>query len=311
MVSTFYTPRKLKATEVNPLSNLLSGALDTYQKGLKASYMPRQLEADIFSKNIGPLASIATSPMARYMAPEQQKQILNYISQSLGQMGGGMPTGQSIGGQQGASNEGFALPPSGSTESRSKEAIAGENIINSRFKTLQDAVQKIQNEKGISGLLGRVSLGASGSEAPIAKLFANKDIKNAQTDLEDSLVKYLHYSPEKAHSKVQKGLIQNSKDFLASLAQQQQVAQQEINQGKQTLQHGIQLGGNSQPQQQQISNENQQEEDNADISFALELANKIKKRTGHDVPENLIVNYMHNHPGAINVPDLLKAVGIR
>ena len=84
MSFTFNSPRKLDAEEANPYSNLISHAMDTYMKGQKAKYTSKQIEADIFAKEIGPLAALASSPNFTGINPEIQKMIAQRIGHHLG-----------------------------------------------------------------------------------------------------------------------------------------------------------------------------------------------------------------------------------
>lgn len=66
------------------LSKAINSGLQNYQQGVKSKYANEMQRADIFNKTIAPLANIAISPLGLAMAPEQQQQIQNYISQALG-----------------------------------------------------------------------------------------------------------------------------------------------------------------------------------------------------------------------------------
>src|SRR6187455_2073510 len=81
MTFTFSQPRKLNPEEVNPYAGAISKALEGYGQGMKAAYMPKNMEADlykkqimnkylpqmqeaeIFGKQFNPLAAIASNPM--------------------------------------------------------------------------------------------------------------------------------------------------------------------------------------------------------------------------------------------------------
>lgn len=88
MSFTFSQARKLSPEEANPMNAMLSTALARYKQGLELSYMPRKNEADIFSKEIGPLASLAASPNFTGFQPEEQKMIAQRIRSYLGGQGG-------------------------------------------------------------------------------------------------------------------------------------------------------------------------------------------------------------------------------
>jgi hypothetical protein len=79
---------------------ILQDALRKYQEMTKAQYATRHHEADILSKQLGPLAQIAISPIAEGLDSKQREQIMNYISQMIQNQGQGqgIPGGQAQGG---------------------------------------------------------------------------------------------------------------------------------------------------------------------------------------------------------------------
>ncbi|TAK83376.1 MAG: hypothetical protein EPO09_21275, partial [Aquabacterium sp.] len=91
MVFTFTHARKLNPEEVNPFSGLVSKALQGYSQGMHAAYLPQQIEADIFAKKIGPLATLATTP-AFLQNPQFQAALGQIISKHLNY--GNAPGGQ-------------------------------------------------------------------------------------------------------------------------------------------------------------------------------------------------------------------------
>ncbi len=96
----------------SPFADIIGKVLGGYSDMTKAKFMPREKEAEIFNKQISPLAMLASSPFFSSMQPEQQHQIASYISKMManqgiggqGGQGGVMGGGQSQGGmgQQGA-----------------------------------------------------------------------------------------------------------------------------------------------------------------------------------------------------------------
>ena len=106
MTFTFTQARELKPEQVNPFANLISKAVQGYGQGVQAAYMPRKMEADIFHKQISPLAMLASSPYFSSLHPQQQQQIAGYISQMLSKQGmggqGGMGQMPGMPGQGGA-----------------------------------------------------------------------------------------------------------------------------------------------------------------------------------------------------------------
>ena len=103
MAFSFWSPPSLRPEQVNPMAGLISRAMKNFQESsnlatqiptqqLKLQYLPKQLEAEIFSKKIGPLATLATSPMF-LQNPQFQALLGNMISQNLGsEFGGGTGT---------------------------------------------------------------------------------------------------------------------------------------------------------------------------------------------------------------------------
>lgn len=73
----------------NPLENFISHALKGYSGMQHAKYLPEQIQADIFSKEIGPVAQLAASPNFRGFNPTIQKMIAQRVGSYLsGQHGG-------------------------------------------------------------------------------------------------------------------------------------------------------------------------------------------------------------------------------
>ena len=83
MSFTFYNPSPSSPEQTGPLGGLLSGALKNYSHLLNAKYLPKKIEADIFNKQIGPLATLATSPMF-LNNPQFQENLGHLIAQHLG-----------------------------------------------------------------------------------------------------------------------------------------------------------------------------------------------------------------------------------
>jgi hypothetical protein len=96
----------------SPLNDIIGKVLGGYNEVTKSKYLKPGLEADIFHKQISPLAMLASSPYFSSLHPQQQHQIAGYISQMLSKqgMGGGqmgqMPGMESQGGMSGQGNMG-------------------------------------------------------------------------------------------------------------------------------------------------------------------------------------------------------------
>src|SRR5271170_1215108 len=94
----------------SPLNDIIGKVIGGYNDVTKTKYLKPGLEADIFHKQISPLAMLASSPYFSSLHPQQQQQIAGYISQMLSKqgMGGGQP-GMTQGGYQ----PGYAQPNGG------------------------------------------------------------------------------------------------------------------------------------------------------------------------------------------------------
>ena len=78
----------------SPLNDIIGKALSGYNEVTKSKYLKPSLEADIFHKQISPLAMLASSPYFSSLHPQQQHQIAGYISQMLNKQGMGGQGGQ-------------------------------------------------------------------------------------------------------------------------------------------------------------------------------------------------------------------------
>jgi hypothetical protein len=90
----------------SPLNDIIGKVLGGYNEVTKSKYLKPGLEADIFHKQISPLAMLASSPYFSSLHPQQQQQIAGYISQMLSKQGmggqGGMGQMPGMPGQGGA-----------------------------------------------------------------------------------------------------------------------------------------------------------------------------------------------------------------
>ncbi len=90
MTSFTFNPLPLLTPEQqNPMNALISRAMENFGKGTKLAYLPKQLEADIFAKKLGPLATLATTPT--FMNdPHFQAELRKFLSQGgFGNYGNG------------------------------------------------------------------------------------------------------------------------------------------------------------------------------------------------------------------------------
>jgi len=93
MVFTAFQARRLHPEEVNPMAGAVSKALQGYGQGMNAAYLPKKIEADIFAKQIGPLATLATTP-AFLQNPQFQAALGQIIAKHLGYGQGGSGGGE-------------------------------------------------------------------------------------------------------------------------------------------------------------------------------------------------------------------------
>lgn len=78
------------SADYNPYNIAFNRAMHNYKQGMELKYKPRQMEAEIFSKEISPLAALASSPNFTGFNPEIQKAIAQHIG---GYMQGGPQSG--------------------------------------------------------------------------------------------------------------------------------------------------------------------------------------------------------------------------
>jgi hypothetical protein len=88
MAFTFTNYPILTPEQQSPWQGALSRALDTYSKVTKSSYLPKQMETDLFAKEIGPVAALASSPNFTGFNPQIQKLIAQRIGAHFGAGGG-------------------------------------------------------------------------------------------------------------------------------------------------------------------------------------------------------------------------------
>lgn len=263
----------------SPMAHMLDNALKTYQQATNASYLKKEKEADINAKNFGPMANILSNPNLRYMSPDLQNQISQYLRQTLpnGQQGNQGNVGNQGHGnwltnlfhhgeqqnqdqhQQGQEeNQGGGqlfgnLPPSHETEEASKTLIANNRNIDTRTKDLVGAVSKLQKDKSWKGIAQQAALMAEGSGIPFmdyAKMIVPKSVRDAQNQLEDALVEAKVASRHVAHNLVQKGLTDTNSDFIKSIQNLQKSAGTKTTQAKKILQKGLDINEQENPEEE-------------------------------------------------------------
>lgn len=257
------------------LSRFLQGAgqgLDLQKKSMLNKMIPQLQQAEIFSKEIGPLASLASNPQFRGFNPEIQKMIAQRI--------GGYLQG------------GSGAPIQSTTEAETTGPYPGSQDILSRLLKHSHDVYAPGGAKKLAGSnlaaaaeqwgFPKVAEYLGGSETNAAKAALNQDINDAIQN------QILQGVPENiARQRFARGPDESDEAYAKKVAPYLQ----------------------SQAAQESSENQPLTDADRQDIDFARSLSADIKAKTGQDVDENFIFDYMAKHPGKINVAQLLKAMG--
>lgn len=273
MAFTFSQARKLSPDEANPMNALISRAMETFGKGMNLSYLPREKEAGIFSKEIGPLAALASNPNFTGFNPEVQKMIAQKI-------------GGYLGGQQGAQQ---------ATAQGTTPGYASDQDIYGRLKHGSDITQSPggQLKTAKSNLVGQAE--KWGLPHVISQLLGGSETAGESA----------------AFDQVKDEAIQKLKLKGYSEGQAKKIIEQRKGESNNAYNARIKPLFINENQMDSMGDESQMESANEGIQFALSLSQQIKERTGKDIPENVIFDYMQKHPGKLNIPKLLKAVGSR
>lgn len=280
MAFTFVQPRPLKPEQVNPFANLVSKALQGYGQGMKGAYLPQELQADIFAKRIGPLATLATSPMF-LQNPQFQSALGNLIAKNL-----------SYGGKEFEEMGKNNLPTY--ADQVNKDIEEAQNLA-------KDLTKGGKLKVGTSSVAGK----AENYLGDIGKHIVNFFTGGAMTsDLAQKQNRYDNILTTLKNNAVQAGRLtqKDAEDIFAP--RENETAESRLKRIKRTVPSLFE-----QEKTEERTNQGQMEKDNEDLRFALDLADQIYQKTGKIVSENLIFNYMQEHPGKIHIPSLLKAIG--
>ena len=87
MAFTNYTPPLLNREQSGALPDLIGNLLSGYGGSVSAKYAPQQQEADIFNKQLSPLATLSVSPMF-LQNPQFQSALGGLIAKNLSRFGG-------------------------------------------------------------------------------------------------------------------------------------------------------------------------------------------------------------------------------
>ena len=299
MAFTAFQARKLNPEEVNPFSNVLSKALQGYGQGMKAAYMPKQIEADIFSKQIGPLATLATTP-AFLQNPQFQAALGQIISKHLGYAQGGGQGGQGDGMPTYASQakkdiqDADALAADLTKAGKIKGYIssAGGGAVNYAGDLGKKIIGLLPGGKTTKGLVDPALAEKQHQFDTFLEGLKNRALQTQtlnQSQAEDVFSEHKDETPKQRLARI--------KRTVPSLFQQDQG-----------------MGGETQGGMDEgtaMDVEDQNNDDNQTLSYAADLAERIKGQTGHDISPDLIFNYLKRTPGKVNILLLLKAAGVR
>ena len=254
------------------MNALISRAMETFGKGVNLSYLPREKEAGIFAKEIGPLAALASSPQFQGFNPQIQKMIAQRIGGYLGQ-------GQ--GGQQGQDESPPGYASDQDIYDQLRKGSHATNAPGAQGKVaksnLAGAIEKFIGKNPISDAFGgNEAAGENAAFEQAKKLAAQKLMMRG-------------YPADKASAIINQMPGESDESYAKRIAP---------------------LFVNQQPQQSgegQLDRAGEQQE----MQLASKLSADIKEQLGKDVPENLIFNYLSQHPGKVHIPSLLKAAGVR
>jgi hypothetical protein len=267
----------------SPMHDIIGKMLGGYAQGVNARYMPQQQEADIFSKRIGPLATLATTPMF-LQNPQFQAALGNMIAKNLGFAGKEF---------QGVGNT--HMP------TYAEEAQKTANKASEISKKLSKAGNVKIGESSLLGSAENYIPGISKYIQPLLNFFNKEEVtpqlaqdKNT-FDTQMLRLKRIAVQSGQYSEKDADDIFTQKKD---------ETKEQAINRARKSAPNLFE-------QEQSTDQEDQRNSDNKMLNEASEIAEEIQRETGKDIPVNLIYNYMTEHPGTIHLPSLLKAVGMK
>ena len=275
MTFTFSPARKLSPEEYSPMQALISRALEGYGKGVNASYLKKQREADLFAKEIGPLAALASNPNFRGFDPNTQKMIADRISGYLGgrQGGEGMPQSNQ------ESPPGYANSADiyNRLAEGSKTPLSEGGQLNVAKSRAAGAAQQWGLPKFITEALGGNKAVGENAKFETSKDEAVKDLVlrgYTENQARNIINQKEGESPSAYANRV--------KPFFVNKEPPQIGSKEDMNQGDKT------------------------ERNNDDLIQAAEYSEAIKAKKGKDISPDMILKYKETHPGTIHYPTLLK-----
>lgn len=276
MAFSNFVPPFLNREQSGAMPDIISHLLGGYSKGMHAAYLPQQIEADIFSKKISPLATLATSPMF-LQNPQFQQALGNLLSRNLGGMGQGF---EGLGGN----NETFA-------GQIGRDINEAENYANELTKG-----GKVQSS--LSGVGGQLEnqLGEVGKH--IAEFFGlSPNLANKENQFNDTLKRL-----KKTAIDTQLLSPRDAEDIFTQ--RKNETAKQALTRIKKRAPSLFQQGES--PNQGQMAIEDQRESDNRLYKQAIDVTEQVKNKTGIDLDEMKVFDYIKKHPGKIHFPSLKK-----
>ncbi len=346
-MTTFTMPdfRRMSPEESNPMNALISRAMEGYKKGTELSYLPQQLQTDIQAKQAasqknmimakllqslmggegGGLDLVGNAPGANAnqsnlkqaalkaftgidlnaRSPEQMQELKIATDLKNAANKNNLTTGASDVSREFLQNK-VSMPQEymGITGS----ATMGKDILAAKLGD-KDAEERLIQAAVAEKLVPEYSgfqLMSQGQKATVSALKHQQEAirqgwPTLSKKITNNLPANLQKEAERRHNEIVKNVNKTRESFYTSGGKERPSFSQETNTQNNMMQ-------SHQPSKND-GNKDQIENNNEDFNFALDLAYKIKEKTGKDVPENLILNYMWKHKGPIHIPSLLKAVG--
>lgn len=271
----------------HPLHGLISNLIGGYGQGIKAHYMPEQIQADIFAKKLGPLATLSANPIFM-QNPQFQDALGHLVSSAFAGHGG---------------NEG-ALGNSLSSPSYSGQANIDADEAEALAKHQAGAGTA---QVGASGQISEINKFIPGLGDKLSKFFTGGAV-TPQLAKEKNTLDTI-FSRMKQHAINSKTLPERDIDELFE-TKRNETDYDKLMRIKRTnpqLYNGY-FGGNktSETSENNGSKEDQNESDNSLLNTSSLLADQIKSRTGVDLSPHVIFGYLQSHPGEIHIEKMIK-----
>ncbi len=268
--------------QTSPYNNFISNAMKSYQHGVRTKYAPEMMEADIFNKQLGPLATLATSPMF-LNNPQFQHALGGLISENLHKFGHGF---------HGAGQEDNKVHFNSFSDNAKREvehAVRNANKVSDAGKVATGVSGLAGKAESLFGHYGKDFVNwASGGKISSELAKSQNEITDSLNHLKQMAVQTQQMSPRDAEETFS--------------IHENETSKQALDRVKKTNPELFQ-------QQDNYTGDSQDERalDNEILNHAAELSQEIKQRTGKDIPETVIFDYIKKHPGQkIHLPTLLR-----